>query len=362
MAEQFARETHWDDEAEATRIAIIWSILLSLILIAKHLLVSGGQGEIWLAAAVAALSVVAAVFQFNHKARMALALLVGATLGGTVLGVLAGQSAGPLVWTMVALIGLVTSGRYIWAAVAVVGLAVLYGACWLFGQGAIASSDGQQAGLVLLVGMMAVFYIHHSHALTRFRHRQIDELRKTQRMDALTGALNRRGFTELMDRFPKNIRASGNALLLLDLDEFKAVNDTHGHPFGDSVLIWLAEIVQSQIRKDDRLARLGGDEFAVVLTGTSIFEATGIANRIHAAIGNNKIVAPDGTAMAIRATIGLAHCASPDSCSPEKILSAADQALYEAKRTKKGFVTLNVAAERIEGSTSKVIHEQTISS
>jgi len=115
---------------------------------------------------------------------------------------------------------------------------------------------------------------------------------------------------------------------MLDLDDFKRVNDTLGHPVGDLVIAEIAAVLTGRMRVTDVLARLGGDEFAIVLPHCELDEAEEIAEEIVRAVRRRASAA--GSAAAITASVGIATF-GPDSPGADPVLASADQALYEAK-------------------------------
>jgi diguanylate cyclase (GGDEF)-like protein/PAS domain S-box-containing protein len=148
--------------------------------------------------------------------------------------------------------------------------------------------------------------------------------------DALTNLPNRTFFYERMEQSFLNLgRDQTFALLCLDLDHFKGVNDTLGHPFGDMLLRQVGERLRGCVRESDRIARLGGDEFAVLQgSGAKPTDLTALANRLIEAIG-----APydlDGYQIVVGASIGIA-IAPMDASSSDQLLKNADLALYRAK-------------------------------
>jgi diguanylate cyclase (GGDEF)-like protein len=145
-----------------------------------------------------------------------------------------------------------------------------------------------------------------------------DRLRYEATHDALTGLPNRALFTERLDQ----VAGASGALLLIDLDGFKAVNDTHGHQAGDLLLVAVAERLRAAVRPDDTPARLGGDEFAVVLPGADHSEALRVANRLTALLADP--VALNGLLLPIRASIGIA---SGTAVEPEAFIRTADSAM-----------------------------------
>lgn len=154
--------------------------------------------------------------------------------------------------------------------------------------------------------------------------------------DDLTGLYNRRALSRLFaERWPALLAAHREvALLILDLDLFKEVNDTHGHLVGDEVLRAVADLLREGFRATDLRARYGGDEFVVVLPGVGAEEARGLAERIRQALEGRRFgsTAPQAPAgLAVSFSLGVA--ASPvDGATGEAVLQAADRRLYEEKR------------------------------
>lgn len=120
--------------------------------------------------------------------------------------------------------------------------------------------------------------------------------------------------------------------MLIDLDDFKTVNDSLGHPVGDQVLRITAQRIQSQLRPGDYLGRLGGDEFVLRVDRADIAEAVSVAKRILAAMEAPVVV--DGTVVPVRASIGIAPF--EPARSDRDLLARADAAMYAAKRAGKG--------------------------
>jgi diguanylate cyclase (GGDEF)-like protein len=150
--------------------------------------------------------------------------------------------------------------------------------------------------------------------------------------DPLTGCLNRRTFetrlrTEL--RQAKR-RANTLAVLAIDLDHFKTINDTHGHPFGDLVLTGLANIMKETARDTDAVARLGGDEFVVVLPDTGWEGALTFAERIRRRVDETTFSSPRAS-MRITISVGVALARGTDPISATALMQEADQSLYKAK-------------------------------
>jgi diguanylate cyclase (GGDEF)-like protein len=170
-----------------------------------------------------------------------------------------------------------------------------------------------------------------------------DSLKESAGTDPLTGLQNRRAFDEAFQyeagRFERYRRPT--SLLMLDLDFFKAVNDTHGHEAGDEVLRRTASIIRDNIRQGvDQAARLGGEEFVVLMPETPLKAAMDAAERIRLAVAAAPIYW-NGTPISVRMSIG-ASCAPECVASPHGLISSADAALYLAKESGRNRV---VAAE-----------------
>ena len=177
---------------------------------------------------------------------------------------------------------------------------------------------------------LSTWYLMNFCMLMLTSFRAAESLRQSAMFDPLTGALNRRGLnTELAATRRKPATARGLAVIALDLDHFKSVNDRFGHETGDVVLQRFSDTVRACIRIDDLFARLGGEEFVVVLPDARLVEATRIAERIREQV--MALEFGDGARDAgITCSLGVGHAdASPDIPA---LMRIADEALYEAKR------------------------------
>lgn len=152
------------------------------------------------------------------------------------------------------------------------------------------------------------------------------------RRDALTGLANRRAFEEALQREVARARRTGEALAVvaLDIDHFKRVNDTHGHAAGDLVLAEVAARAQRALRVEDLLARIGGEELAALLPGASLAAAAEVAERIRHAVGDAGI-AVAATAIDVTVSLGCAALLA-DEREGAALLARADARLYDAKR------------------------------
>ncbi|WP_339539002.1 sensor domain-containing diguanylate cyclase [Pseudomonas sp. RA_15y_Pfl2_54] len=147
--------------------------------------------------------------------------------------------------------------------------------------------------------------------------------------DALTGVFNRRRFDEKLTEYSLLFRRTGRpfALLLIDADHFKRINDTHGHAVGDEVLQQLAQLIQTSLRTTDFVARYGGEEFAVLLPEISMPDTPErVAEKIRAAVAE----ADFATAGQVTVSVGVG-LADPADNSPGNLIKRADQQLYQAK-------------------------------
>lgn len=164
---------------------------------------------------------------------------------------------------------------------------------------------------------------------TRELHEALEKLSAQARTDALTGAANRRMFDEVFD---KEVRRAARlkfplSAILLDLDHFKSINDSHGHTTGDAVLVEVARALASSVRAYDLVARYGGEEFVVLLPQADLQQAESVAERLRRVVGTTST---PGYAKRVTASLGVA-CLMPGE-PPEQLLVHADQALYAAKQ------------------------------
>ncbi|MDB4917011.1 MAG: hypothetical protein JWM95_4655 [Gemmatimonadetes bacterium] len=150
--------------------------------------------------------------------------------------------------------------------------------------------------------------------------------------DPLTGCLNRRALeTRLRTEWRQAKRRSSTvACLAIDLDHFKQINDTRGHPYGDIVLQELAGIMKATARDTDAVARLGGDEFVIVLPDTGWQGALTFAERLRRKVDDFDFGSSSGS-MSITISVGVALARGTDPISPEMLLQEADRSLYKAK-------------------------------
>jgi diguanylate cyclase (GGDEF)-like protein len=163
--------------------------------------------------------------------------------------------------------------------------------------------------------------------------------------DGLTHLHNHRHFHDQFAREVKRADRSGQplCLMLIDIDDFKVLNDNYGHAVGDLVLADVAQLMNSQVRESDYLARYGGEEFAMLLPQTRLEGAVALAEKIRTALAQHTFTLPEGgDPVRVTVSIGVAeHAATPD-----ETFDAADRALYEAKAAGKDCVTVAPVRDR----------------
>jgi diguanylate cyclase (GGDEF)-like protein/PAS domain S-box-containing protein len=177
-----------------------------------------------------------------------------------------------------------------------------------------------------LIGAVMVFHdVSKERRLHRALHYQASH-------DALTGLINRREFENRLTMAVESVRQDADcrqALLYLDLDQFKLVNDTCGHPAGDQLLKQITGVLQSRVRSGDTLARLGGDEFGILLQSCALDQALRVAETLRQAIRDYRFIWQDGV-LEVGVSIGIVEITA-DTPTVASVMSAADVACYAAK-------------------------------
>lgn len=178
------------------------------------------------------------------------------------------------------------------------------------------------------VGLSLVATVYITVHLRRHNRALVATLRREARTDPLTGLANRRAFDDLLEREFGRYERHGEplALLAIDIDHFKRLNDRSGHPAGDAALAALAAVLAAQVRHGDSVARTGGEEFAMLLTDCPADAA------LHRARALRAVVAAESAAWPDPITVSIGVAAIPDHAgAPAELVTAADTALYAAK-------------------------------
>lgn len=164
--------------------------------------------------------------------------------------------------------------------------------------------------------------------------------------DSLTGLLNRREFMRQLEQERVRVlrHPAPTSLIMVDLDFFKKVNDTYGHPAGDTVLVAVASALAHSVRKSDVLARLGGEEFIVLLPNTDLAGASGVGQKLVVQIRALQIPFAN-LQLRITASLGVSSLARGAEQSPDALYTAADKALYLAKHSGRDRVELAPLAD-----------------
>jgi two-component system, cell cycle response regulator len=190
----------------------------------------------------------------------------------------------------------------------------------------------------ILVGSGTVLKFTYHDSLDEVFQRQMYE---SALRDDLTKAFNKKYFTDRIEsEFAYSSRQRLSlALVTFDVDHFKEVNDTHGHPAGDYVLTELAAAVQTIVSVEDVFARVGGEEFSIICRGADIVQGRVVAERVRQAVGSHLFVF-SGKRIPVTVSVGVAAIQDPRIQDAQGFVAAADHALYEAKRTGRDRVCL----------------------
>jgi len=200
--------------------------------------------------------------------------------------------------------------------------------------------QGALIGLVIssVLASVHVQKIAEFEAVLLNKNRELEVLAT---VDGLTGVMNKRMFTEMTSKYIEAAHRTDHplAILYLDLDYFKKVNDQHGHQVGDIMLIKFTDVVGKCLRKSDLLGRIGGEEFAVVLFETGLEDAVEVAEKIRSKV-HESTYQYDEKLVEVSTSIGVSQMESKTD-SMEDILQRADKALYKAKEMGRNRVEIN---------------------
>jgi len=192
----------------------------------------------------------------------------------------------------------------------------------------------------LVEGEVVLKQLHETNAeLERVRD-ELTTFKRLSHVDALTDLNNRRYFDDILSRLYSLDGIEDTALLLLDLDYFKEVNDTFGHQAGDNVLKKVGVLLKQHVRDTDLVARTGGEEFGVVLLGTTRARIMEIAERLRDVIAGAQVQIDDGTSKPLKVTTSIGVCIMTDATNHEQLYQFADEALYTSKQNGRNQVTV----------------------
>ena len=165
--------------------------------------------------------------------------------------------------------------------------------------------------------------------------------RQQAKTDSLTGIANHRLFHQTLEReIARANRKKGNfSLILIDIDDFKKINDTYGHQVGDAVIIDLTRRISAIIRTGDVLARYGGEEFGIILPDTDLFGAETLAGRVLTSVSSSPLIYSQFK-ISYTVSIGFVVYNGSEPVKKDKLIAVADTALYGSKRNGKNRVSL----------------------
>lgn len=203
----------------------------------------------------------------------------------------------------------------------------------------LTDDNGQPAGRLLLLTDQFLSRVMEG--------RLIDEVRRMAKLageDSLTGLANRRAFDEALQTMQQELERKFG-VVVVDLDDFKVVNDTFGHRVGDQVLVACANLLRQLTRSDDLVARIGGDEFAILLPNVTMLALTETAERLRKELVIQ--IQVNGSPLRVYSSVGYAH-SGPD---PTNVVERADKWMYQNKSEREGISTLAAhEAELVDGS------------
>jgi diguanylate cyclase (GGDEF)-like protein len=183
----------------------------------------------------------------------------------------------------------------------------------------------------ILLGSTTILKFTYQDKLDEMFQRQMSE---SALRDGLTKAFNKRYFTERIEsEYTYAVRHDAPlSLMFLDIDHFKKINDVHGHPAGDQVLVELAKLAHGALRNEDIFCRYGGEEFAVVSRGTDLEESRPLAERLRRAVEEHDFI-HDGKRIPVTISVGVARAPRSGVGSAAEFVALADETMYTAKRS-----------------------------
>lgn len=266
-------------------------------------------------------------------------LIFDAAAGGFWIAIMAVNPLPSVVIATILLSDRLSAGGPLLLRRAAVAMVSVFAVSWL-SQGMAFAPLVSQRTMLATLPLIAIYPVALSVLTDRIATRlrlKSRELERIAMMDPLLDIANRRLLEQRIDTELYKLRhdCRSSALMFIDMDNFKEVNDRFGHKVGDTLLVTVSQILQATSRETDTPARLGGDEFVILLPGTTAEQARAMAVRIMEAAAA-MILLPD-RAMGCTLSIGIA-CATPEMLCADDWLKAADDALYHAKREGKNRI------------------------
>ena len=274
-------------------------------------------------------------------------------------GTMIAWAVGPLLAVVaIVVVDLLTSDASV-AAQIFLFFPTLYGASQLQREGAVVMTVASVVGEAVVVfallpageafvdiGYVSAALVTTAAVLIRGGERQAELIERLERLaavDPLTGLATRRVLDEAAQAALSGAASvEGTSLIVLDVDEFKSINDRHGHPAGDEVLILIANLLVHSARRNDVVSRLGGDEMALLLPGCSVESLRRRAEQIVRDVHARSFVLSGGQEVKVSVSVGLAHVPT-DAVDLRSLYVMADETLYAAKRA--GRNRVGIAAE-----------------
>jgi diguanylate cyclase (GGDEF)-like protein len=197
---------------------------------------------------------------------------------------------------------------------------------------------------------VALSLILHATLVGLVVARLVSELQRLSRHDALTGLLNRRAMEEALDGQLQRSRRTSQpfAVMMLDLDHFKRINDQHGHAVGDLALKHVAQLLQQAMRATDSLARFGGEEFIVLMPNAALSQAEPVAEELRRLLAGSPLM-HDASDVTLSVSVGVAQWRDAED-DASRLLSRADAALFQAKVQGRNRVVAAVGSASVAGA------------
>lgn len=213
--------------------------------------------------------------------------------------------------------------------------------------------DFSDTALIASIAILAMLTIFVFRPIVRRLQESEHDLRKVINSDFLTGCANRRGFVQATETMMALMKRNSSSLsvIVMDIDHFKKVNDTHGHAVGDEVLKHVAKVATGVVRASDIIGRMGGEEFAICLPDASLDAGLRTAEKVRAALEAKPYIGLN-VEISVTASFGVCTARSVTMTKPDLMLDLADKALYLAKQAGRNKVC---AAPHVIGETGRAI-------